>query len=166
MKYRPNAKNNKPSFNNPEDQIIIDGVTGSHRFFWPILGSVYVLLINMIEILSVLAFVATLVFLARRNLLTVPRFQMSEMNGWPKIDGNIILYLEIILLICVFTMNGADEALFLQGKSNVAGSGSFGFIVSSLTAPYFFNQFNVETLIILERLGWWGHILVVFSFLL
>ena len=37
---------------------------------------------------------------------------MSEMNGWPKIDGNIILYLEIILLICVFTMNGADEALF------------------------------------------------------
>ena len=146
-------------------EIIIDGVTGSHRFFWPILGSVYVLLINMIEILSVLAFVATLVFLARRNLLTLPRFQMSEMNGWPKIDGNIILYLEIILLICVFTMNGADEALFLQGKSNVAGSGSFGFIVSSFTAPYFFNQFNVDTLIILERLGWWGHILVVFSFL-
>ena len=146
-------------------EIIIDGVTGSHRFFWPILGSVYVMLINTIEILSVLAFVATLVFLARRNLLTAPRFQMSEMNGWPKIDGNIILYLEIILLICVFTMNGADEALFLQGKSNVAGSGSFGFIVSSFTAPYFFNQFNVDTLIILERLGWWGHILVVFSFL-
>ena len=146
-------------------EIIIDGVTGTHRFFWPILGSVYVLLINTIEILSVLAFVATLVFLARRNLLTFPRFQMSEMNGWPKLDGNIILYLEIILLICVFTMNGADEALFLQGKSNVQGSGSFGFIVSSFTAPYFFNQFNVETLIILERLGWWGHILVVFSFL-
>ena len=62
-------------------------------------------------------------------------------------------------------MNGADEALFLQGKSSVAGSGSFGFIVSSYTAPYFFNQFNVDTLIILERLGWWGHILVVFSFL-
>ena len=52
-------------------EIIIDGVTGSHRFFWPIFGSVYVMLINMIEILSVLAFVATLVFLARRNLLTV-----------------------------------------------------------------------------------------------
>ena len=30
-----------------------------------------------------------------------------EMNGWPKLDGNIILYLEIVLLICVFTMNGA-----------------------------------------------------------
>ena len=59
-------------------EIIIDGVTGSHRFFWPILGSVYVLLINMIEILSVLAFVATLVFLARRNLLTFPDFKCQK----------------------------------------------------------------------------------------
>ena len=62
-------------------------------------------------------------------------------------------------------MNGADEALFLQGKSHVAGSGSFGFLISSFTAPYFFNYFDIETLIILERIGWWGHILVVFGFL-
>ena len=146
-------------------EIIIDGLTGSHRFFWNKLGGVYILLINTIEILSVLAFIATLVFLTRRNLLTIPRFKMSEMNGWPKLDGNIILYLEIVLLICVFTMNGADESLYLKGQSHINGSGSFGFVISSLTAPYFFNQFNVDTLIILERIGWWGHILVVFAFL-
>lgn len=146
-------------------EIIIDGLTGSHRFFWNKLGGVYILLINTIEILSVLAFIATLVFLTRRNLLTIPRFQMSEMNGWPKLDGNIILYLEILLLICVFTMNGADESLYLKGQSHVDGSGSFGFVISSLTAPYFFNQFNIDTLILLERIGWWGHILVVFAFL-
>ena len=146
-------------------EIIIDGLTGSHRFFWNKLGGVYILLINTIEILSVLAFIATLVFLTRRNLLKIPRFQMSEMNGWPKLDGNIILYLEIVLLICVFTMNGADESLYLKGQSHIDGSGSFGFVISSLTAPYFFNQFNVDTLIILERIGWWGHILVVFAFL-
>ena len=46
---------------------------------------------------------------------------MSEMSGWPKLDGNIILYLEIVLLICVFTMNGADEALYLQGESLLPG---------------------------------------------
>ena len=146
-------------------EIIIDGLTGSHRFFWNKLGGVYILLINTIEILSVLAFIATLIFLTRRNLITIPRFQMSEMNGWPKLDGNIILYLEIVLLICVFTMNGADEPLYLKGQSHVNGSGSFGFVISSLTAPYFFNQFNIDTLIILERIGWWGHILVVFAFL-
>jgi heterodisulfide reductase subunit C len=146
-------------------EIIADGLYGSHRFFLSKIGWVYTLLISTIEVLSVLAFVSTLYFLARRNLLQVPRFKMSEMNGWPKLDGNIILYLEIVLLICVFTMNGADEALFLQGKSHVAGSGSFGFLISSFTAPYFFNYFDIETLIILERIGWWGHILVVFGFL-
>ena len=50
--------------------------------------------ISFIEILSVLAFVATLAFLVRRNLLKVPRFHMDEMTGWPKLDGNIILYLD------------------------------------------------------------------------
>ena len=146
-------------------EIIVDGVFGIHRFFHPYLGSLYTLIISTIELLSVLAFVATLVFLARRNLLKVPRFQMSEMSGWPKLDGNIILYLEIVLLICVFTMNGADEALYLQGESHLPGVGSFGFLVSSLTGPLFFNSFDVETLHVLERIGWWGHILVVFAFL-
>ena len=146
-------------------EIIADGISGSHRFFLNKLGWIYVLLISTIEVLSVLAFISTLYFLARRNLLQVPRFKMSEMTGWPKLDGNIILYLEIVLLVCVFTMNGADEALFLQGKSHVAGSGSFGFLISSFTAPYFFSYFDVDTLIILERVGWWGHILVVFGFL-
>ena len=146
-------------------EIIADGISGSHRFFLNKLGWIYVLLISTIEVLSVLAFISTLYFLARRNLLQVPRFKMSEMTGWPKLDGNIILYLEIVLLVCVFTMNGADEALFLQGKSHVAGRGSFGFLISSFTAPYFFNYFDVETLIVLERVGWWGHILVVFGFL-
>ena len=146
-------------------EIIADGISGSHRFFLNKLGWIYVLLISTIEVLSVLAFISTLYFLARRNLLQVPRFKMSEMTGWPKLDGNIILYLEIVLLVCVFTMNGADEALFLQGKSHVAGIGSFGFLISSFTAPFFFNYFDVETLMVLERVGWWGHILVVFGFL-
>ena len=146
-------------------EIIVDGVFGIHRFFHPYLGSLYTLIISTIELLSVLAFVATLVFLARRNLLKVPRFQMSEMSGWPKLDGNIILYLEIVLLICVFTMNGADEALYLQGESHLPGVGSFGFLVSSFTGSLFFSSFDVETLHVLERIGWWGHILVVFGFL-
>ena len=146
-------------------EIIADGISGSHRFFLNKLGWIYVLLISTIEVLSVLAFISTLYFLARRNLLQIPRFKMSEMTGWPKLDGNIILYLEIVLLVCVFTMNGADEALFLQGKSHVAGIGSFGFLISSFTAPFFFNYFDVETLMVLERVGWWGHILVVFGFL-
>ena len=37
--------------------------------------------------------------------------------------------------------------------------------MSSLTGPLFLSSFDVETLHVLERIGWWGHILVVFAFL-
>ena len=74
-------------------EILIDGVFGTHRFFANALGGLYTLIINSIEILSLLAFIATFVFLARRNLLKLPRFHMSEMTGWPKLDGNLILCL-------------------------------------------------------------------------
>ena len=50
-------------------EILVDGVFGTHRFFADALGGLYTLIINSIEILSFLAFIATLVFLARRNLI-------------------------------------------------------------------------------------------------
>ena len=88
---------------------------------------------------------------------------MSEMTGWPKLDGNIILYLEIILLVCVFTMNGADEALYLKGESHVAGQGSFGFLVSSYTVHGCLAHLILK--LTCFRTSWLvGHILVVFAF--
>ena len=150
-------------------EIFVDGIIGSHRIFAPILGGFYTFVISFIEILSVLAFVATLAFLARRNLLKVPRFHKDEMNGWPKLDGNIILYLEVLLLIFIFTMNGSDEVLYQMGATHAAGAsgaGSFGFSVSSWLGPILFGGIESEaTLHILERIGWWGHITIVFSFL-
>ncbi|MFT7011804.1 MAG: hypothetical protein ACJAWR_001827, partial [Flavobacteriales bacterium] len=103
-------------------EIIIDGISGSHRLFYPTLGGLYTLVISIIEVLSVLALIATFAFLARRNLLKIPRFHKDEMTGWPKLDGNIILYLEILLVFFIFTMNGADEALHIA-----EGKGSYGF---------------------------------------
>ena len=150
-------------------EILIDGVFNQHRFFYKYLGGFYTFLISFIEILSVLAFVATVIFLARRNLLKIPRFHTAEMNGWPKLDGNIILYLEILLLIFVFTMNGTDEVLRTRGLSHAHGAqgiGSFNFAISDWLGPMLFGGIESEsTLHVLERIGWWGHILVVFAFL-
>ena len=61
-------------------EIFIDGLSGSHRLFEPSLGGLYTFIISFIEILSVLAFIATLIFLSRRNLIKVPRLNMKEMN--------------------------------------------------------------------------------------
>jgi len=72
-------------------EIIIDGIFGTHRFFAPALGGLYTFIISFIEILSVLALFATIVFLWRRNLLKIPRFKKPEMKGWPTKDANLIL---------------------------------------------------------------------------
>ena len=104
-------------------EIIIDGVSGHHRFFADKIGPLYNVIINFIEILSVLAFVSTLIFLWRRNLLKIPRFVKPEMDGWPRLDANLILIGEIILLVGIFLMNSADLALQSLADSHYPDTG-------------------------------------------
>lgn len=141
-------------------EIIVDGVFGTHRFFHESLGGFYTFIISFIEILSVLALIATIAFLSRRNLLKLPRLNMKEMNGWPKMDANMILFMELILVSCIFTMNGADEVMH-----KMATGESYGFSISSFIGPLFFDGMSMDALHNLERIGWWGHIFMVFAFL-
>lgn len=148
-------------------EIFADGLTGEHRLFRGSLGGFYTFMISFIEILSVLAFVATFIFLARRNLLKIPRFTMNEMTGWPKLDGNIILIAELVLVTFIFTMNGADEVLYQRGISHAEALGdeSFGFTISQFVGPALFGGMSESALHTVERIGWWGHIIMVFGFL-
>ena len=59
-------------------EIIVDGLFGTHRFFKTGLGGFYTFLISFIEILSLLALIATITFLARRNLLKLPRLNKDR----------------------------------------------------------------------------------------
>jgi heterodisulfide reductase subunit C len=146
-------------------EIIVDGLFGTHRFFKTGLGGFYTFLISFIEILTLLALVATLAFLSRRNLLKLPRFNKAEMLGWPTKDANLILIMEIVLVTCIFTMNGTDEVLYSLGKSHYEGTGSFNFAISQHLGPAIFGGMSESTLHILERVGWWGHFLMVLAFL-
>lgn len=148
-------------------EIFIDGLTGEHRFFAPYLGGFYTFIISFIEVLSLGAFVATVIFLIRRNGLRIPRFQKPEMTGWPKLDANLILIFEIILLIGIFTMNGTDMVIQQQGLDpNGKYPDTGNLAVSSWLGPWLFGGINdYETLHLLERGGWWLHILMVFLFL-
>jgi heterodisulfide reductase subunit C len=148
-------------------EIIADGISGEHRLFRASLGGFYTFIISFIEVLSVLAFIATFIFLARRNLIKIPRFNMKEMKGWPKLDGNLILIMELILISFIFMMNGADEVLYSQGLSHAENLGdeSFGFAISQFVGPALFGGMSESSLVMVERIGWWGHILMVFTFL-
>ncbi len=137
-------------------EIIADGITGNHRMFMDSLGDFYVFMISFIELLSVLAFVGTIAFLARRNMLKLPRLTMDELKGWPMKDANLILIMEIVLILCIFTMNGADDAMQKE---------SYGFLISSFVGANIFKGMNHDTLHLLENIGWWGHFLMVLTFM-
>ncbi len=137
-------------------EIIIDGLIGSHRIFKPLLGDgIYGFLLGSFEILALLVFVAVVVFWLRRNVIKVKRFLNKEMKGWPKNDGNYILYFEMVLMGLFILMNAADPEFQSAGVGN---------LVSQYVAPLF-DGMNVETVHLIERVAWWLHIIGILVFL-
>ena len=91
-------------------EIVIDGLFGTHRVFQPLLGNtIYGFLIGTFEILAFLVLVAVILFWLRRNIVQLKRFMSKEMKGWPKSDGNLILYFEIVLMSLFIVMNATDQ---------------------------------------------------------
>lgn len=143
-------------------EIILDGILGTHRLFAPAFGGAYKFFISFFEILAVGVLVSCVAFLFRRNVLHVKRFESKEMTSWPKLDANIILIAEIILMVAILTMNGADLALQKLGSNHYLKTGNF--LVSEFIAPIF-SGIQEGNLIVIERIAWWGHIAGIFAFL-
>lgn len=141
-------------------EIIIDGLSGTHRVFAG-MGPIYSFLIGSFEILALLVIVACIVFLIRRNVLKLRRFKGVEMTVWPRSDANYILVAEILLMTALLTMNAADHKLQLMGTVHYVSAGTF-------PVSGFMNMFlpvNDSSLILIERGSWWFHIAGIFAFL-
>ena len=145
-------------------EVFVDGISGNHRIFASLLGGFYTLIINSIEVLSLLALVATFIFLSRRNILKLIRFQKPEMKGWPTMDANIILLGEITLVIGIFLMNSSDQVLQKIDPSHYVQTGRF--YLSSLISENMLSNFPKDWLVLFERFGWWLHYLTVLGFVL
>jgi ferredoxin len=143
-------------------EIVLDGIFGTHRLFAKPLGDFYTFLINAFEVLAVLVTLGCVIFLIRRNIIRLKRFISKDLNGWPRSDANNILITEIVLMTLFLLLNSSDRALQLQGNEHYHDTGSFlfsGMISSSLTS------ISPSTLVFVERLAWWLHIVGIFAFL-
>ncbi len=144
-------------------EIVIDGFLGTHRIFAPYLGYVYNVLIATFEIFAVLVLVSVFFFWTRRNVIRIKRFWKPEMKGWPKLDADIILYAEVVLMTLFLTMNAADYWLQTSAQDvHYAQAGSFP--VSQFIAPLF-DGLSVSQVITVERTAWWLHIAGILVFL-
>ena len=137
-------------------EIVIDGLFGTHRVFQPLLGNtIYGFLIGTFEILAFLVLVAVILFWLRRNIVQLKRFMSKEMKGWPKNDGNLILYFEIVLMSLFIVMNATDHTF---QEANIGNP------ISQFVGPWF-SGYSLETLATIEHTAWWVHIIGILIFL-
>ena len=144
-------------------EIIIDGITGSHRFFSKIFNTyVYNFLIASFEIFALLVLISVIIFWTRRNIVKIKRFLSSEMKGWPKFDADNILYFEVVLMLLFLSMNATDLILQERNYENYYSAGSFP--ISTFLVPLF-DPLSTSSVYYLERIFWWSHIIGIFFFL-
>lgn len=138
-------------------EIVLDGLLGKHRIFEGILGGFYPYLINFFEFFAVAVLLSCVIFLIRRNVVKIKRFHLSEMTKWPKLDGNLILIFEIVLMLFLLNMNATDS-LLMEAKGLKQS-----FFFSDLFKPLY-GSASIEGLHVAERFYWWAHIIGICFF--
>lgn len=144
-------------------EIVVDGFLGTHRVFAPFMGGAYDVLIFSFEIFAALVLLAVFFFWTRRNIVRIKRFWKPEMKGWPKLDADIILYAEVVLMGLFLTMNAADYWLQTVAKDpNYICAGIYP--ISQYLLPLF-SGMETSQVILVERTAWWLHITGILLFL-
>lgn len=116
---------------------------------------------NFFEFLALGVLVSCLIFLVRRNITKVPRLNMAELKGWPKLDANLILVIEIVLMLAILTMNATDQLLAYRG---IGGYIPLGGLWISGSIQGIFEGLESGTLVFIERFAWWFHIIGILGF--
>ena len=143
-------------------EIVLDGLLGQHRVLYPLLGKVYVGLFNFLETAMLLVVVSCVVFLWRRNVSRVWRLTRPELKGWPTLDANVILLIEILLMGAILYMHAADA--LLQKRMSAPRYPEVGaFFFSQWLMPSI-SSLSTTTLLWIERSCWWFHIVGILSF--
>ncbi len=142
-------------------EILIDGIAGTHRVF-SFAGSLYNVLIGSFEVLAFLVLLACVIFLIRRNVIKLRRFQMRELTSWPRTDATLILVTEILLMAAFLTMNATDAVLQSRSFEHYIQAGAFP--ISNMFSPVF-SSLSSESLMFIERFCWWFHIIGILTFL-
>ena len=142
-------------------EILMDGILGTHRIFVTLGMPYYNIFISIIEFFVILVLISCVLFLVRRNILNIKRFKSIEIKGWPKLDANLILIFEIVLMVAILFMNTTDLILQDFQYKNYHITGEFYF---SNKLKFIFSDLAVNQVFLIERLCWWIHIIGILMF--
>ncbi len=135
-------------------EMVVDGVSGWHRSF-SILGPLYTLIAASGDIFAYVVLAGIILFLARRLLMHIRRFDGTELTKANKTDAAIALGFIMLLMLSLIGLNITD--IYLHG-SELPGA----YPVSVWLLPYFdLSTIDAE---VMNRFYWWTHILLIFIF--
>lgn len=137
-------------------EMVIDGLSGTEKTF-RFLGPVHDVIMASGDIFAVLVAVVILIFLARRIVFHIKRFEGIEMKKRSHLDANVSLTLILLLMVSLLGMNAG----YAGSRTNMEVYGIYP--AGRVIAGLFSGTQTVGFKLIFE-ISWWSHILLIFFF--
>lgn len=139
-------------------EMLIDGVAGTERVF-SVFGKVYDVIIGGGDIFAPIIAIAMIIFILRRTIIPVKRFEGTEMKHKNHRDALIALSLILFLMITLSGMNTFYYIYATKSGEVLRGVYPFGKIFAGM-----FSNMSAETAHTCYKINWWLHIETIFVF--
>jgi heterodisulfide reductase subunit C/nitrate reductase gamma subunit len=139
-------------------EMVIDGLSNSERILGS-LGLFYNIIVGSGDLMALFIAFAMFVFLYRRIVLKIKRFDGIEMKNKSHIDANIALSIILLLMLSLLGMN-----TFYVAEKNFLNEAIVGWYPVSQFFAGFVSNLSFSSLHIGHEFNWWIHILLIFFF--
>jgi heterodisulfide reductase subunit C len=139
-------------------EMVIDGLSGSEKAL-SFLGPVHNIIMASGDIFALLVAISIVVFLARRLVFHVKRFEGIEMKKRSHIDAATALTLILLLMLSLMFMNTG-----YVGYNRAGGTEIFGVYPVSAILSRLMSGMSAQGFRTLFEASWWTHILLIFFF--
>ncbi|MGD0341593.1 MAG: (Fe-S)-binding protein [Bacteroidales bacterium] len=139
-------------------EMVIDGISGSEKAL-RCLGPVHDFIMASGDVFALLVAVSIMIFLARRLIFHVKRFEGIEMKKRSHIDAAVALSLILLLMISLLSMNAG-----YTGYRRAAGKEIYGIYPVGTIIANIFSGTSGATFRSIYEASWWTHILTIFFF--
>jgi heterodisulfide reductase subunit C/nitrate reductase gamma subunit len=139
-------------------EMVIDGLSNSERILGS-LGLFYNIVVGSGDLMALFIAFAMLVFLYRRIVLKIKRFDGIEMKNKSHIDANIALSIILLLMFSLLGMN-----TFYVAEKSFLNEAIVGWYPVSQFFAGFVSNLSFSSLHFGHEFNWWIHILLIFFF--
>lgn len=139
-------------------EMVFEGIFNAERPFSKI-GTIYDIIMAGGDVFAVVIGIAIIVFLVRRNIIKVKRFEGIEMKKVSHQDANVALGIIFVLMLTLFLMNLFYQVACIQRNMEIEGV----YPISSLFLPLV-QDLSGLTVHYWHEANWWGHIVLIFIF--